>query len=48
MTGKLVINFEFKHIWLIKLINYPRVFFGFDVYIPKWCVKFGDIKGCEL
>lgn len=44
MIGKLSVEFSLRHVWLIKLINYPRVFFGFDVAIPKCCIKFGDVK----
>jgi len=39
--GTLMMSFKVKHAWLIMLINYPLVKFGFDVYIPKFCIEYG-------
>ncbi len=39
--GTLKMSLNVKHPWLIMLINYPLVKLGFDVWIPKFCIKYG-------
>lgn len=28
-----------KHMWLIKLINYPLLLVGLPAYVPSFCVE---------
>lgn len=39
MAKMITVGFKVKHIWLIKLINYPRMVLGFGPYIPRMCIK---------
>jgi hypothetical protein len=33
------VDISIRHMWLIKLINYPLVTMGFYPYVPKMCVN---------
>ena len=47
MVGNIDVEFSLHHVWLIKLINYPRVFFGFGVFIPICCISV-DVGNSEF
>lgn len=38
-VSQIKINVSIRHMWLIKLINYPLVALGLNCYIPSFCVK---------
>lgn len=35
---QLKVDVSMRHMWLVKLINYPLVMFGFKPYVPKFCM----------
>ncbi len=37
-TAQLKVDFSLRHVWLIKLINYPLVALGFKPYVPEFCM----------
>ena len=41
-TSKIKVDISIRHMWLIKLINYPLIILGLDTYIPKICVKVSE------
>lgn len=38
-TVQLKVDVSLRHIWLIKLINYPLVALGFKPYVPDVCMR---------
>ena len=39
IIGPIKVKVSIRHMWLIKLINYPLFLMGFKPYIPKICFK---------
>lgn len=46
MISEIYVDVKISRLQMIalKAINYPRVFFGFDVYVPRWCVSVGKLR----
>lgn len=42
VKGKLMVDFKLKHKWLIMLISYPLIKFGFKPWIPNFCIEVGE------
>lgn len=38
-STRIEVKIIIRHKWLIFAINYPRVLFGFDVWIPRICYR---------
>lgn len=38
-TVQLKVDVSLRHIWLIKLINYPLVALGLKPYVPSMCMR---------
>jgi hypothetical protein len=37
------VDVSMRHMWLVKLINYPLVMFGFKPYVPKFCMVVSNL-----
>lgn len=36
-TEEIAVRIRLKHVWLIRLVNYPLAILGLDPYLPKCC-----------
>lgn len=44
ILSEITLKVSIKHMWLIKLINYPLVgLLGMKPFVPKFCIKVNPI-----